>query len=365
MSVSLRDVAQRAGVSVKTVSNVVNDYPFVTPETRAKVRRAVDELNYRPNLSARRLRGGRTGLIGLAVPELRMPYFAELAAELVTAARARGWTVLVEETQGQRDSEKMVTDGIPAHMVDGLIVSPLALRAKDVQNRRDSTPLVLLGERLVNAPVDHVSIDNVAGATAAVSHLAALGRTRIAAIGSQPHISGGTAALRLKGYRQALRAAHLAYDPALVMPGPHYHRADGAAAMQALLDLPEPPDAVFCFNDLMALGAMRTLLAGGRRIPQDVAVVGFDDIEEGQFSSPTLSTVAPDKGEIARLAVDLLDSRISEGTQAQPREAFAGFRLMIRESTASPDVPHPGAGSQPGRPARTRVRAGDRSASAG
>lgn len=335
MGASLRDVAERAGVSMKTVSNVVHGYTFVTPLTRAKVQRALDELDYRPNLSARRLRGGRTGLIALAVPEIRMPYFAELAAQVVRLARDYGWTVLVDETQGTLDNERLVSEGIKSHLVDGLIVSPLALQASDISNRRDRTPLVLLGERLVHAPVDHVSIDNVAGADGAVSHLAQIGRRRIAAIGSQPHVSGGTAALRLDGYRQALRRAGLPYDASLVAPAPSYDRSDGARAMSALLDLPDPPDAVFCLNDLMALGAIRTLHTRGIRIPEQVAVVGFDDIEEGRFSTPTLSTVAPDKEQIARLALRLLERRINDGVSALPQEGYADFQLIPRESTGA------------------------------
>jgi DNA-binding LacI/PurR family transcriptional regulator len=333
MGASIKDVAERAGVSVKTVSNVVNGYKFVAPQTRAKVQKALDELDYRPNLSARLLRGGRTGLIALAVPEIRMPYFAELAAQVVRLAKDYGWTVLIDETQGILDNERLVSEGLKSHLVDGLIVSPLALRARDVQTRRDRTPLVLLGERLVHAPVDHVSIDNVAGARAAVAHLAQLGRRRIAAIGSQPHVSGGTAALRLKGYRQALRSARLPYDPTLVVPAAHYHRSDGAQAMATLLDLDDPPDAAFCLNDLMALGAIRTLHARGLRVPEQIAVIGFDDIEEARFSTPTLSTVAPDKEQIARLALELLERRITDGDSAQPQEGYADFRLVVREST--------------------------------
>jgi len=333
MVARIKDVAELAGVSLKTVSNVVNGYQFVTPATRTKVQRAIDELDYRPNLSARLLRGGRTGLIALAVPEIRMPYFAELAAEIVRLAKDHGWTVLIDETQGALENERLVTEGIKSHLIDGLIVSPLALRARDIESRRDRTPMVLLGERLAHAPVDHVSIDNVAGAAAAVAHLASLGRTRIAAIGAQPHISGGTAALRLKGYRQALRQARQRYDAALVAPSPQYHRADGAAAMAALLDADPRPDAVFCFNDMLALGAIRTLLARGYRIPEDVAVIGFDGIEEGEFSTPTVSTVAPDKQQIARLALDFLDLRIRDGEAATPKETSAEYRLIVREST--------------------------------
>ncbi|WP_433305892.1 LacI family DNA-binding transcriptional regulator [Actinoplanes sp. CA-030573] len=333
MSASIKDVALRAGVSVKTVSNVINDFPFVSEATRAKVRAALDELDYRPNLSARLLRGGRTGVVALAVPEIASPYFAELAAQFVQQAKGHGWTLLIDETQGAKDNERVVLDGIKSHLVDGLIVSPLALTAKEVDQRRDRTPLVLLGERLVHAPVDHVTIDNVAGAQAATDHLVARGRTRIAAIGSQPHVSGGTAALRLRGYRASLRAAKIRYDASLVVPAKSYHRPDGYAAMNVLLDLPHPPDAVFCFNDLLAIGALRALHERGRSVPGDVAVIGFDGIEEGEFHTPTLSTIRPEKGEIARLALAMLERRITEGPATSPQEAYAPFQLVVRQST--------------------------------
>jgi DNA-binding LacI/PurR family transcriptional regulator len=330
---SIKDVALRAGVSVKTVSNVVNGFQFVSDQTRAKVQAALDELDYRPNLSARLLRGGRTGIVALAVPEISSPYFAELAAQFVQHAKGHGWTVLIDETQGAKESERLVLDGIKSHLVDGLIVSPLALTAKEIEARRDRTPLVLLGERLAHSPVDHVSIDNVAGARAATEHLAALGRTRIAAIGSQPHVSGGTAALRLRGYRAALKAARLPYDPQLVVPARSYHRADGYAAMTTLLDRPQRPDAVFCFNDLLAIGALRALHEHGCRVPDDVALIGFDGIEDAEFHTPSLSTIIADRAEIARLALAFLERRITGGANAGAQEGYAPFELLTREST--------------------------------
>lgn len=331
MGSSLKDVALLAGVSMKTVSNVVNDYPFVTPETRAKVQRAIEALDYRPNLSARLLRGGRTGLVALAVPEIGAPYFAELAEIVVQQAKNYGWTVLIDQTFGDRETERLVAEGIKSHLVDGLIVSPLTLTAEDIEQRRVTTPLVLLGERLTSAPVDHVTIDNVAGARAATEHLIGLGRNRIAAIGSQPGLPG-TAALRLKGYRQALRRAGLPYDKGLVAPAANYHRLDGSTAMRELLLLEDEPDAVFCFNDTLALGAIRTLLSSGRRIPDDIAVIGWDDIDESAFSTPSLSTIAPNKAQIAELALELLNRRIADST-AEPQEAVADFNLVVREST--------------------------------
>ena len=328
----LKDVAERAGVSVKTVSNVVNGYLHVRPDTRARVEEAIAELNYRPNLSARNLRKGRTGAIALAVPELDIPYFAELARHVVTVAAEHGWTVLIHQTEGGPEQERKAAAGIGDHMIDGLIFSPLALTADDLSGL-DGTPMVLLGERVDHGPADHVVVDNVAAAREITAHLIGLGRRRIAAIGSQRTSEGASARLRLAGYTAALAEAGIEYDEALVAPAPAWHRADGAAAMRELLSSGVRPDAVFCFNDTLALGALRALHEAGLRVPEDVAVAGFDDIEDGRFSVPTLTTVAPDKERIARLAVELLAGRIDGDRAAPPTELTAPYRLALRESS--------------------------------
>jgi DNA-binding LacI/PurR family transcriptional regulator len=347
----LKDVAALAGVSVKTVSNVVNGYVHVSAAMRERVQAAIDQLGYRPNLVARGLRSGRSGVIALAVPELDLPYFAELARLVVNAAEARGYTVLVDQTEGSPERERVAVAGIRDHLVDGVIFSPLGMAAADLAARHPATPLVLIGERTIGGSADrvglvgsadhvglvgsadHVGIDNVAAAADATGHLIERGRRRIAAIGGQHASSGATARLRAAGYRSALAAAGLPVDDGLIAPAPAFHRADGAAAMAALLDRADPPDAVFCFNDTLALGALRTLHERGVRVPDDVAVIGFDDIEDGRFATPSLSTVAPDKAGIARSAVELLIGRIETDPDAPSREVPAGHRLIAREST--------------------------------
>ncbi|GAA1680041.1 LacI family DNA-binding transcriptional regulator [Fodinicola feengrottensis] len=333
MGASLRDVALRAGVSVKTVSNVVNGYEHVTPTTRSKVEAALKELNYRPNLSARNLRRGKSGIIALALPELDSPYFAELARSVIRAAEERGYTVLIDQTDGRLERERHVLAGIRPQLVDGLIVSPLSVGREELAARTDNTPMVLLGETVFEGPADHVAIDNVAAAGIATEHLVALGRRRIAAIGVQPPDGQGTARLRLQGYLDALSTAGLPVDEDLIQQGATFHRADGIQAVKDLLSLPEPPDAVFCFNDLLALGAIRGAYEIGARVPDDIAIVGIDDIEDGRFSTPTLTTISPDKEQIARLSLEFLQSRIDGDRDAPPREVQADFRLMEREST--------------------------------
>jgi DNA-binding LacI/PurR family transcriptional regulator len=328
----LKDVAERAGVSVKTVSNVVNGYLHVRPDTRARVEEAIAELNYRPNLIARNLRKGRTGLIALAVPELHSPYFAELAHHVVVAAAEFGWTVLVDETGGGREQERAAATGIGDQIIDGLILSPLALTADDLASLA-GLPMVLLGERVDHGPADHVAIDNVGAAREMTAHLIGLGRRRVAAIGAQARPEAATARLRLAGYAAALADADIEYDDRLVAPAAAWQRVDGAAATRDLLDAGVRPDAVFCFNDSLALGALRALYEARLSVPDDVAVAGFDDIDDGRFSVPTLTTVAPDKERIAWMAVELLAGRIGGDRGATPRELAIPHRLVAREST--------------------------------
>lgn len=335
MAAKLKDVAERAGVSVRTVSNVVNNAPAVAPATRERVLRAVEELGYRPNLAARNLRQGRTGLIGLSIPEIHSPYFGELAGLLVEAAQQRGWTVLIEQTGGRSDRERRLAEGADGHSLDGLITSPWSTSPEELSRHAGGLPLVVLGERDPHGVADHVAIDNVTAAREVTDHLLSLGRRRIAALGVQPHLSNGTAELRLRGLHGALADAGLPTDPVLEMPVGSLHREEGFQAMELLLDRPVRPDAVFCFTDELALGAVRAILRRGLRVPEDIAVAGFDDIEDGRYTTPSLTTVAPDKEQIAASALQCLADRVYGRLRDLPgRQVRARHRLTVRESTA-------------------------------
>lgn len=333
MRARLVDVARLAGVSTKTVSNVVNGYVHVSPQMRARVSEAVSELGYVPNSTARKLRTGRTGILALALPDLSVPYFAELARHVTTAAEERGFTILIDQTEGLAARERRIAGGLRDHVIDGLIFSPLALGVEEIAEASGDTPMVLIGEREHPADTDHVAIDNVAAAALATRHLLDLGRRRVAAVGGPVDGRRGTGALRLTGYQTALAEGDVDADPRLVVPTHHFHRDEGARAMTQLLDLPDLPDAVFCFNDLMALGAMFVLRRRRLRVPADIAVVGFDDIEESQYAYPPLTTVSPDKQEVARTAVELLVSRLTGTPMNGPTEVFVDHCLVVREST--------------------------------
>ncbi len=331
-TVRLRDVAERAGVSVRTVSNVVNDFVHVAPATRERVHRALDELGYRPNLAARQLRRGRSGVISLVVAEIDSPYFAELAAVVVRAAETRGWDVHIDQTDGDPDRERRMLSGPLGQQVDGVVFSPWALAPAELTQRAPSIPLVVLGERQANGQVDHVAVDNVAAAHDATAHLISHGRQRIVALGLQPHLSNETARLRQQGYRDALVDAGRSLDPRLEVGVQRLHRSDGAQAVARLLTEDVSFDALFCFTDQLALGAIRALADRGLRVPDDVAVAGFDDIEDGRYAVPSLTTVAPDKRQIADVALRLLANRIQD--PAAPVVDFvAAHELVIRQSS--------------------------------
>jgi DNA-binding LacI/PurR family transcriptional regulator len=323
--VTLADIAARVGVSSKTVSNVVNGTGWVGAEVRARVEAAIEELGYRPNLAARHLRRGSSGILALALPTLAEPYFAELAAAFVDAAQARGLTVLVAQTGGRREVEVDMLEGIRLPALDGLILSPLQLTREDLDARRSRSALVLLGEHgeaLAGDDVHHVGVDNVAAAAAATRALLARGRRRIATIGIQEGESQDTSRLRFAGYVQALAEAGLPVVDELLGSVSDFNRAEGSLAAERLLDAGAEFDALLCFNDSLALGALYTLGVRGVRVPDDVEVMGFDDIAEGRFSIPSFSTVDPGRAGVAERVLDIL-AGTGAGTGEGPGAAEA------------------------------------------
>jgi DNA-binding LacI/PurR family transcriptional regulator len=323
------------GVSVQTVSNVVHGKNArVAEETRLQVLAAIAALGYTPNAAARSLRRGRVGLIALAIPDLVNPYYADLGNTVVAEAASYGYTVLLDHTRFDRTRELEVIRGLGSHTIDGVILDAQALQQGDLQMHPPRVPVVLLGEQLLDVPMDHVVIDNVRAAHAATQHLLRLGRRRIGVIGVDRRKTEGAATLRLRGYLQALSEAGVSTDPSLLMQCDEWHREGGAQAMRRLLTLPEPPDGVFCLSDMLAIGAMRALHEAGYRIPRDIAVVGFDDLDEGRFATPSLTSISPDKGEIGRLAVSLLMGRIEGSRTDPPARLVPAFTLQVRESSS-------------------------------
>lgn len=338
MAVTQADVARLAGVSQRTVSNVVNKFPHVSTEVVARVNEAIERLGYAPSQAARSLRSGRSRVIQLVIPELDVPYFAELARGVVRAAEERGFGVMVRQTGSDPQREREALAGSAAEYAEGTILSAVGPVDALLADRRVRPPVVLIGERTGQGLVDHIGIDDVEAAAAATKHLLDAGRSRVAFVGADPGESLRMAELRLKGYRLALEAAGLPFRDQLVIRTDAYHRRHGADGMAALLDSDLRPDAVFFATDLLALGGLHCARLRGIKVPDDIAVVGFDGLEEGEYAVPTLTTVAPDKDAIAAGAVELLLKRIAargaDAGELEPTHSVVPFELVVRESSA-------------------------------
>jgi len=335
-NVRLQDVAELAGVSMKTVSNVVHNYPHVSAGMRERVEAAISELGYRPNASARRLATGRTGMLSLAFSDVSLPYFAELARIIAHLATQRGYRLLLEQTDGTIESERAIVSTREAGLVDGVIFQPSRMPSLEIAKHREDVPLVLLGEGPAPLSVDHVMIDNEAAAIRATSHLVALGRRRIGFLGHEEFGHSVTSMQRLDGYQLALDAAGLKVDMSLVVPSAAISAREAADALRRALADGRVFDALVCRDDLAAIGALRALQEHGLRVPEDVAVVGWDDISMAAFTHPSLTTIAPDTTQIATIALDMLEERIN-GYSGLGRHRIADYSFVVRESAPDPD----------------------------
>lgn len=334
MRPTVKDVAALALVSPKTVSNVLGGSVPVAPETRARVEDAIERLGYVPNLAARGLRSGRTGIIALVMPDLRAPFAAEVSQHFVELAHRRGLAVQIEQSWNDLDRTRELMAQARRHLVDGVVMNPITAEQRDVvlTDGAGSVPLVMLGEVLQD-DVDQVWVDSVDAAARITRHLLGLGHRRIAMLGVPgPGVDTVTGAQRRQGYRAALAEAGLAAVPALEIACATWRPSGGFAAMEALLERGERPDAVFCATDSIALGALSALWSHGVRAPQDISVAGFDDIDEAAYASPPLTTVRFDKRAYAAAALEHLIARI-EGSTAPPARVTLPVDIVERAST--------------------------------
>lgn len=338
---TLKDVAAVAGVSYRTVSNVVNGHRYISESTRERVESAIAQLGYRPQLAARQLRKGRSNLLTLSVPFVSHPYFAQLAHAVVGQAETFGYDVVIDETRGLLERELRVAAGFKAILTDGILFSPLSIDLHRFEAERGPTPLVLLGERFRSDRIDSVVVDNIASTADVTRVMVDEGRTRLAFLGD---VKAGTvgaapADLRLAGFRAALDAAGL--TPVRVIPVSQwdqvnsdgdYSREEGYERTLELIASGDAVDGLVCANDLLAIGALRAFREHGIHVPEDVSVVGWDNTAEGAFSAPGLTTVAPDMDELARLAITAMLRRIDE-PESSPQTTSAPYAVVRRGST--------------------------------
>jgi len=336
MRATVRDVAALAGVSPKTVSNVINGVVPVRPETRTKVEAALAELDYVPNLSARGLRNGRSGNIALALPDLSTAYSAELARWFVELAHERGWAIQLEQTGSDPQREVELVSRARTHLVDGLVLNPTLLSMSVVAGMDELPPTVVIGEVEPHG-VDQVHVDSRGAAREMTQHLLDTGHRRIAIVGgSSERFHSATSALRQQGYEDALTAAGIRPDPRLNIVVPEWTAAAAAAELDVHLDTVDPaerPDAYFCFTDSMALGVLHVLAQRGIRVPDEASVAGFDDVSEAAYAIPALTTVGFDKRAIADAALGALEKRILD-RRLPGSNIVIPHRLVHRASVA-------------------------------
>ena len=328
----LKDVAELAGVSLKTVTNVVHGRRHVKAETRARVKAAIAELGYRPSLVGRQLQSGRSNIVALAVPRIDEPYLGALAHALILAGERYGYAVFTDETGRSDEHELRAAGGYPGQNIDGVIYSPLAVDSRRMAEMSRFTPMVLLGEHLSEGAADYVAIDNEQSARDVVRHLAYGGRRRIAYVGGNPARPSSVGELRLRGFRAAVKELGLQSRADWLLRCDRYSREAGAAMAEQLLPRLGEIDALVCASDLLAIGAIRTFIEHHVRVPDDVAVIGWDNIVDGRYLSPSLSSVATDLDLLADLTFEALISRI-QGNRDPARVYTVPHELITRESS--------------------------------
>jgi LacI family transcriptional regulator len=326
--VTMRDVARKARVSIKTVSRVVNNQGEISEETRQRVLAAIEELGYRRSKVARALVTRHTETIGLIVGDIANPFFPELARGVMDTAEAREYNVFVCNSDGIVEQEARILRSLADHAVDGVIIYPGFGGGDNLRAFAKHTPLVAINCFFDYPGASRVMIDTRRGANLAVSYLIEKGHTAVGMLaGWAPSLN---LMRRVRGYRDALRAHELPFVQEWVLPGPPVVARGVESTHQLLIQYPQIT-AIFAYNDLLAVGAMRACQELGRRVPDDCAIIGFDDIPLAAMLAPPLTTVGVDKYELGRQAMSrLLDMLDSPGTSFPP--IYLDVELVIRGS---------------------------------
>ena len=325
---TLKDVANRAGVSKATVSRVLNNNPRVAEDLRLRVVEAVQALGYQPNRAARRLRASSSDVLGLIISDIANPFFISVVRGVEDTAYAHNMSVVLCNTDEDLVRQQIYLRVMQAEHVAGLIISPANVDEDFSGLKRLGIPVILLDRQTDKLVTDAVVVDNVAGACDAVRHLIGLGYERIGIVGGTPHLTTGRQ--RTEGYRKALHDAGIRIDERLVKHG-DFKTDSGYRLTNELLQLPQPPRAIFVANNLMTLGALRAIREQGVRVPEEVALVGFDDMPWSSELCPPLTAVSQPTYELGQETVHLLLRRLAD-PNAPIRTVTLQPRLVVRES---------------------------------
>jgi LacI family transcriptional regulator len=327
--ITLKMVAERAGVSVNTASRAINNKPDISKETKKRILQIAKELGYIRNAAAVALRTKKTGTIGAVIADNRNPFYAEVLNGIEEAAREKNYHIILANTQRDYQKEEEVINLLLAKRVDGLLITPVQDRDDDIKNLIDANiPFVVVGRDFENIEVDAVYNDEVKGGFLATEYLIKKGHKKIASINGFLHKSPAKG--RLEGYKKALKKYGIPFDDALVTVG-DIDVKDGYERTKQLLEKGLNFTAIFAYNDMMAFGAMQAIKEKGLRIPEDIGLVGYDDIPFASLISPPLTTIRLKKQDLGVESVKLLLSRIN-GNRKKTKKVMLGVELQIRES---------------------------------
>ena len=335
MAIRMKDIALDLGVSIVTISKVLRNHADISEETRQRVLKRMRELNYQPNLAARALVTGRTFIIGLVVPDLVHSFFAEVAKGLSSVLRRQGYRLLISTSEEDPILERGEIDDLLARRVDALVIASTQWTVESFRRIEErAMPYVLIDRSFLGLPANFVGVDDEEVGRLATEHLISMGCRRIAHIRG-PEVS--TAMGRLEGYRSTLMRHNLEAPPAYVVSGNSIDDAgdvSGQESMTQLLNQVPRPDAVFCYNDPTAMGAIRAILASGLRVPEDVAVIGCGNIHCADLLHVPLSSIDQDSTGIGEhagmLALSLVEAK---GTPVRPRSVLLQPKVVARAST--------------------------------
>lgn len=329
------DVARLAGVSQATVSHVLNNSTLISVpgETRQRVWAAIEQLGYVPDSSARRLRTGKTFTIASVIPDIGNPFYPQFERGIQDAAEAAGYDVMIYNTDGVAEKERKCVQALLHGRVDGVIAVFFHLTVRELRPLAErGVALVRLESRAQERgelPIDTLFVDNVAAARAATSHLIERGHRRIGLLAGQT----GPRGQRVRGYRDALADRGLGIDEDVIQLGDAFTERGGYEGMRRLLALRDRPTATFAANDLMAMGALMALREARLRVPEDMAVVGFDDIPAAALVTPPLTTISQFQEQLGRRAAEIVLERLSGAASGPARSIEMPFALIVRAST--------------------------------
>lgn len=337
MALTIRDVAEAAGVSQATAGRALGGYGSVSSDALERVIAAADRLGYRTNRVAQALRLGQTRTVGFIPGDLENPFFAKVARHLGDALEERGFTLIVSSSDERSEREQKIIETFRAHLLSGIVIAPTTQVAAPhlEQVIADGIPLVLIDRRIEGLRADSVTVDNEGGGYQAVAHLTNLGHRRIAIVCDSLQIASTSE--RFVGYQKALAEHEIAFDPQLIgVAG--FSREDAYAATMRILSLSDRPTAIFTTDAFMTEGALRAIRESGLRLPSEVSIVGFDDVDPRALMNPAVTVVAQPVAELGQEAARLLLAQFNE-EERSPQHIDLQTELIIRDSTGRPADP--------------------------